>query len=299
MKDQSMSKPKALEVKPAILDLVEDTQRTWERLVKFDLLKEVAELNVKGYCVIPPEKVGPMSDVVEAREALLDLARKEGAMEKGLNDFEAGLAYALYHCVSRGRIFEKWAVNPTVLAIARYLVGERMILNNNIAWVKGKTEENLGIHTDTLMVPDPLLPYLSRVNVTVVMTDYTLEEGCLGVVPGSHREQRHPTVWEEKLFESMVPVECPAGSLIIIPGNTWHGAFPKKTDGLRVSMSLGYSRIFSVPAITHDIDPEILARNGDDFRMLMGGHLWTRFGPEGPALEKHFETYRTQRSQYA
>ena len=37
--------------------------------------------------------------------------------------------------------------------------------------------------------------------------------------------------------EDAVPVEAAAGSLIVWHGNTWHGAYPKETDGLRMNVT--------------------------------------------------------------
>ncbi|MGE0543930.1 MAG: phytanoyl-CoA dioxygenase family protein [Dehalococcoidia bacterium] len=282
-----------------IKDLVEDTEATWKRIREHALEPEVAELAALGYTVIPPEKVGPMSDIVEAREAILALAEKEGAAKSNYTTYQEGLSYELYHLVKQGRIFEKLLVNPAILALGRYLLGERMILNNSLAYVKTRTDKHLAIHSDTLMVPDPLPDYLHLVNFSIVLTDYSLQAGCIGIVPGSHRCRRHPTTPEERYFDVMRPIECPAGSVIVIPGNTWHGAFPKRDDGFRVTLVQAYSRQYLAPSVTHRIDPAIIARNSPEFARLLGGNLWTGFDEKGLDLEKFGSTYRSQRSVYA
>ena len=285
---------------PAINDLVDDAKRHWERLKELDLLEEVAHLAVKGYAVIPPEKVGPMSDVVEARESLEALAKASKPEEKTFEGFEQGLAFDLYSLVKRKEIFRKWLVNPTLLAIGRYINGDRMVLNNSLGWIKSKTDHHLTIHTDSNMFPDPLPPAPHLVNVTVALTDYTLEGGCIGIVPGSHHYRRHPTCWEERLWTLMEPVECPAGSAIIIPGNTWHGAFPKTTEGLRYTLVQAYSRMYLTPSTTHNIPRELIDAGSDDFKQLLGENLWTNFDDENPMdLDKHLKSYRAQRSLYS
>lgn len=283
-----------------IVDLAEDAQRAWERIEEFGLVEQVAQIAALGYAVIPPEKVGPMSDVIEAREAILALAAAEDAQSSDYTTYQEGLSYEMYHLVKQGRIFEKWLVNPTVLALAKYLVGEQMILNNSLAFVKSKTPNHLGIHSDSLMVPDPLPDHLVLVNMTIALTDYTFESGCIGVVPGSHRYRRHPTPPEANMFETMRPVECPAGSVVVVPGNTWHGAFPKTNDGFRVTLVQAYSRQHLVPSVTHQIDQEIIDRNGDEFKQLLGQNMWTGLDERGfPDMDQHFATYRSHRSHYA
>ncbi|MGH6629128.1 MAG: phytanoyl-CoA dioxygenase family protein, partial [Burkholderiales bacterium] len=179
------------------------------------------------------------------------------------------------------------------------LLGESMVLNNSLAYVKGRNPENLRLHCDSLMVPDPLPEYLHLANFTMTLTDYTLAGGCIGIVPGSHRYRRHPTAHEATDYSAMQPIECPAGTLIVIPGNTWHGAFPKSTDGLRVTLVQAFSRMYLAPSVSHDIDPHILERNPEAFRRLLGAHLWTGYDERGLDLEKFAPSYRTQRSHFA
>ena len=112
---------------PAINDLVDDAKRHWERLKELDLLEEVAHLAVKGYAVIPPEKVGPMSNVVEARESLEALAKASKPEEKTFEGFEQGLAFdftawlsARKYSVSGWLIQLCWQSAVTLMAIEWY-----------------------------------------------------------------------------------------------------------------------------------------------------------------------------------
>ena len=155
------------------------------------------------------------------------------------------------------------------------------------------------MHSDSLMFPDPLPDYRHWINCTLALTDYTLDGGCIGVVPGSHRLRRHLTEAEETAYDLMKPVECSAGSLIVMPGNTWHGSFPKKTPDLRVTLVQAYSRRYIVPSVTHDIPEEIFQRNGPDFAQLLGRNEWTGFDESGFDLETFAATYRSQRSQFS
>ncbi len=152
------------------------------------------------------------------------------------------------------------------------------------------------MHADTLTVPDPLPDYRHLVNFTIALTDYSLEGGCIGIAPGSHRYRRHPTEHEAVEYASMRPVECPTGSVIVIPGNTWHGAFPKKTKEPRVTLVQAYSRSYLAPSVSHNIPEQIIARNNADFARLLGRDLWTGYAESGPDLEKFEQSYRSQQS---
>ena len=282
-----------------ICELTEDLKRSWERLCELELERNIAEIHALGYTVIEPEKSGAGSFVSEASERILQLAREEGAEISDYMTYQEGLSYELYHLVKRGKVFELMLVNPVALAIGWYLLGENMILNNSLAYVKGETEEYLRLHSDSLTFPDPLPDYLHLINCTFALTDYTHEGGCIGVVPGSHRYRRHPTAAEATDYSVMEPIECPAGSLIILPGNTWHGAFPKKTKGLRVTLVQAYSRMYLAPTVTHEIDKEIIERNGPEFQKLLGNGLFTGIDEHGLDLDKFNRAYRSQRSLFS
>ena len=53
----------------------------------------------------------------------------------------------------------------------------------------------------------------------------------------------------EKGVEKAVPVICPKGSMIVFHGKTWHGAFPRQKDGLRLTIA-NFWRHTSVSAAT-------------------------------------------------
>jgi ectoine hydroxylase-related dioxygenase (phytanoyl-CoA dioxygenase family) len=280
-----------------VAELAEDLERCWRRVCSLGLEKNVAELHALGYTTVSGALA--TGEVTEARDRILELAEKAGAARDNYQTYQSGLSFELYHLVRQGRIFEQLLLNPTALALGYYLLGENMLLNNSLAYVKGRTSEHLRMHCDTLMVPDPLPEYLHLVNFTFALTDYTLDGGCIGILPGSHRYRRHPTAHEATDYSAMRPIECPAGSLIVIPGNTWHGAFPKTTDGLRVTLVQAYCRMYLAPYVTHQIDREVLERNPPEFRRLLGERLWMGFDERGLDLGKFAPAYRAQRSHFA
>jgi hypothetical protein len=281
----------------SVMDLVTDTQRMNGRLSEHGLLRHIAELDILGYTVIPPEILGMSELVEEARDRLIALAIKDGAAASDYTTYLSGLSFELYALFSQGRVFEQWMLNPVMLLLGKYLLGENMILNNSLAYVKGKTDKFLRMHSDTLMVPEPLPDYRHLINMSVALTDYTLEGGCIGIVPGSHKLRRHPTAVEAVDYDIMVPVECPAGSLIVIPGNTWHGAYPKSSDGLRVTLVHGFSRRYLQPYVSTKVDQAIIDRNPPEFARLLGRDSWMGFGVDGVDPDLMAPTYASARSQ--
>ena len=151
------------------------------------------------------------------------------------------------------RSFRDLFVNPVVDALIDHLIGRGPVndakmrrLSSTNSFVKWQGEygygPNLGLHCDQGANP---LPWGSRAltaNATWCLTEYTLEDGALAYVPGSHRSNAHPG---PNAKEAAKPVECPRGSVIVWPGSTWHGAYPKQTPGLRLN-AVAYYRHQSV-----------------------------------------------------
>jgi ectoine hydroxylase-related dioxygenase (phytanoyl-CoA dioxygenase family) len=69
-----------------------------------------------------------------------------------------------------------------------------------------------------------------------------------------------------------IPVEAPAGSVIVFHGNVWHGAFPKATDGLRLSVNAFYCgpQQRTQETFQHLVDAPMLERNPPRLRSLVG-----------------------------
>ena len=95
-------------------------------------------------------------------------------------------------------------------------------------------------------------------------------------MPGSHKLCRHPKPGEG--VQDAVPVEAPAGSVLVFHGNVWHGAFPRKNPGLRLSVNAYYCgpHYRTQESFWGRITDEMLARNGDRFRELV--HYDDRWG---------------------
>ena len=125
-----------------------------------------------------------------------------------------------------------------------------------------------GFHTDQSIVPAPWdwrVPHIANMNWP--LTDYTRDDGALAYVPGSHREGRLPE--PDEALPRAIPVEAPRGSLVMFNGALWHGAYRKKTPGLRLTMLGQHCRPYMLPfqdfkgripneSFEHSEDPEYL-----------------------------------------
>ena len=255
-------------------------------------LREYAEeLDEKGYTVLPPEIACPDGLKDRLLDACLAVAENRNGKRPDLNadqayaprhadQFEGALGAAsgdspigdmMQSLVIEGEVFEEALMNPVLLALSTYLTGYSSVLLTMACFIKGPNKTELPLHCDA-MGPSPLSSISTECNLTYALTDYTREKGCLAVVPGSHKLCRKPR-GEERLVAknpSAIAVECPAGSLICWHGNTWHGAYNRRSGGLRVSLVIDFVRkhIRTAEHLTEYVPEDVLLRNSARFAVI-------------------------------
>jgi ectoine hydroxylase-related dioxygenase (phytanoyl-CoA dioxygenase family) len=161
--------------------------------------------------------------------------------------------FQLMQLCKEDRAFRDLAVNPVAAALISTVIGLGAArFSSHNCFVKWKGDgygEKLGLHVDQGL-PSPLC---LNANCNWALTEYTLEDGPLAVIPGSHL--RGVNFYQEIGLEGMldaavaeaVPVVCPKGSLIVFHGKLWHGAFPRQNDGLRLTLAYFWRHMSIVP----------------------------------------------------
>lgn len=253
----------------------------------------------QGFAVIPPEKVAPPEFIERVRSAVLRVAEERTgesfAVDRNGNgsgnyksEPQSAAQFILYYLLFEDRVFEEWLSNETMLAMVNhYMRGEGQLssMTSFVKWQGGDYGKTLGLHSDTPRPAFRKLPTSCNdvVNSALCLTDYSKENGSIAFVPGSHKLCRHPKPGER--VEEAVAVDAPAGSLIFFNGNVWHGAFPKKTDGLRLTLTtyICHQRLKTQEQYQRHVPREMLERNPPSFARLVGAADpmgWTEIGPQ-------------------
>jgi ectoine hydroxylase-related dioxygenase (phytanoyl-CoA dioxygenase family) len=298
-----------------------DVSAAWPAINALGLEKHVAEMEALGYTVIPPEISGTAGLAADLLARITELSTEERGVRP---DFETGSSHAdsvdpierQTFLLAKGEVFEKALMNPVVQAMVQYLLGDEAVLSSCLGRLKGPGGLPLLLHTDQSFHPAPL-PLVCNVNY--LLTDYDRENGALCFVPGSHQLQRHPLPGENfdlggldragaerelargcavdvREPAGLDIIEAPAGSLVVWPGNTWHGALPRTAPGLRGNLILYFCSKWLRPqeAYRECLPQEILERNDDAFTRLIGSEIFYGWGPEGTDFDanKAFFTAR-------
>jgi ectoine hydroxylase-related dioxygenase (phytanoyl-CoA dioxygenase family) len=256
---------------------IDETTDTFAPIRDLGLESNCAELDEYGYTVVPREKVISPSALGELRERITELAaRSFGIAEAEVGPESAGAhrSFFQHYMLAEGGCFEQALMNPVSLALITHLLGESCVLSSMGAFMKGPSEKFLDLHTDNVAIPAPFPPYSQVANSTLILSDYSPEDGSITFVPRSHKLARHPTPGEVSDRRLAVAIEAPAGSLIVFHGNTWHGALPRRTPGYRFTLISYFVRMY----LLRQEDPgyvtqEMRDRNDPRFRRLVGDDL--------------------------
>jgi ectoine hydroxylase-related dioxygenase (phytanoyl-CoA dioxygenase family) len=275
----------------------------YPELRQLGLESNLAELAAFGFTVLPPEKVGPASLTHRLLETVLRISRRRAQVEPDLSDgsshrdMQHPLGQLMRFVLWEDPVFEAAMLRPAVLGLVTWLLGPSCVLSLCDAMIRGPGANRLGLHTDDIDRSQPLLaPEITSVNTTWLLTDYTREGGALAFVPGSHRWRREPGAADFPVFtDKLVPIEAPAGSVVVWGNHTWHAGLPRQVPGLRVTLFYNFARahIQTQEPFRETCTQEALERNPRRFAMLMNQFALFPFKEEDVDL-----TLLAQRDRY-
>lgn len=256
------------------------------RIDALSLHENVRELEELGFTVLRDPAALTLTDRV--REAILRLAQESEGPARG---YSAGLL------LGRDPVFDEAVLVPQLQAIVEHVVGRGALLSQLIGTVRPKGAPSIGLHADNSWFPAPFPEWDFLVTACWVTDEFTRDGGCTLVIPGSHREGRHPTSDARKTLANAIPIECEKGSLVVWNSRVWHSNYPRTTDGDRVVLHMTYSRIGITPVEDYrHLGEDYLEGKPPELATLLGRDVFhgtttaTSGGTNGKLLKKTYDT---------
>lgn len=177
----------------------------------------------------------------------------------------------LCNLFAKGEAFLNLAMESRLVAAAHAVIGP------GFRWQAFNFHDPLpgqscrqAIHADRQFFPG-CRAYL---NVLILVDGLTAENGATRVVPGSHR-RAWPSLEipaaEARLasLPGEVRLIAPAGTVVLVHGDTWHGACENRSTGTRRVLHLGYACEATAPqyAIGPALSADVRHRWGDTLRL--------------------------------
>jgi ectoine hydroxylase-related dioxygenase (phytanoyl-CoA dioxygenase family) len=198
-------------------------------------------LDEKGYLVLERFMAPEFLEALQQR--VDELFEKEG--ETAGSEFKPEpQTRRLANLVDKGSVFIQAIQMPAILECIEHVIGAEYKLSSvnvrsplpHSTWVQP-------LHIDGGGLPDEKGYYVC--NSIWMLDDFTLENGAIRMVPGSHCWNQRP---QDVLSDPAAPypgevlLVGKAGTVLILNAHLWHGATANKTDQKRRAMHVYYTR---------------------------------------------------------
>lgn len=197
-----------------------------------DLQQNLDEIRDQGFTVL--KDAAPIEFSDRMRETIQRLSQETEGRGKG---------YSAALLLGRDPIFDEAVLNPKIMAMVDFSVGEGALLSQLTSSIRPKGTPALPLHADQNWTPAPFPEHNQLITFCWAMDDFTEAGGATRVIPGTHVHRRHPSAEETEAAEGAVPIICPKGSIACWDGSIWHGNYGRSLEGERVVMHMTYSRI--------------------------------------------------------
>ncbi len=204
------------------------------------------DITEQGWCLFE-RAIGPSQCGSLRADCLKWIELCAGAqVENGINSGGDGTAH---HTLGGGDSLDAFVQEHLCHPyISHYLAHAPYILNalNLISNEPGQSSYVHNIHRDVqTFIPD----YKLRLNMLVMLDDFTLANGATQVMPGSHTQPDRPT--ETEFDQAAVSITGPAGSIILFNSYLWHRGAMNKTDRNRVALTASFGPAFIKPQMDY------------------------------------------------
>lgn len=237
-----------------------------------DLERAEHDLAEHGICAVTDVLTGDVLDTV--RHDLYAAAaqdRVRGRERKfGLDYDHDETNQRVWNVLSRSPVFADLAEHPVAQRLLRSVLGWPMLLGNLSANITGPGGGEMVLHADQIFVPTPWPTEPQGANAAWCVDDFTADNGATCFVPGSHRLHRLPGADERP---EAVPMEAPAGSVVVFESRLWHRTGHNRTADQRRAGIFGW---YTRPIYRTQenwflaLDPSVWRNASDDLLVLLG-----------------------------
>jgi ectoine hydroxylase-related dioxygenase (phytanoyl-CoA dioxygenase family) len=195
--------------------------------VTADREQALADLRECGACVLSGAlEPALLADVRGALYRAADSDTRRGWREGYGYGKDDHVNQRIWNLPSRDPVFCDLAEHPLALHFVRETIGWPALLSSMSANITGKGGASMMLHADQGYMPTPWdRPH--GVNIGWCIDDFTAANGATSLVPGSHLWNR--AGGGPELADRLVPIEAPAGSIIVMEGRVLH------TNGVNTS----------------------------------------------------------------
>ncbi|MCU0390448.1 MAG: phytanoyl-CoA dioxygenase family protein [Thermoflexibacter sp.] len=202
---------------------------TQEQLTGF-----ASEIHKQGYTIIP-DILAP-DFIKEAKTALEKAIQAEVEYHKTTNYSDYGMVLL---CSLYDKIFIELFDNPKLVGVFNAVLGEGCIVYayTSSSMPPNKTNYSRRIHVDC---PRIIPNYITNMGATILLDDFTEENGATYFLPYSQNRETVPT--EEEFYGKGKRVIAKAGSVWFFNARVWHAGGDNLTQDWRHALTINMCR---------------------------------------------------------
>jgi len=136
--------------------------------------------------------------------------------------------------------FFKFLEIPEVLSVIDPSVSSTAIMHLQNGFILPSLSESPTIFQNTFHqdFPRVLNGYLASINIMFAIDEFSTTTGATLVVPGTQQTTTPPPI------ENAIPVECPAGSMVVFDSTLWHAAGANTSGHDRLAINHQFTRSY-------------------------------------------------------
>jgi ectoine hydroxylase-related dioxygenase (phytanoyl-CoA dioxygenase family) len=231
-----------------------------------------------GYFVIP--KILDIVSTNKLANLTMYIAKKE---------IESGVAYIygeenksqrIYNLISKHPVYPSILEMPIILEMLKYYfmrdtLHHKYVLSgfqSNILYPGAKSQK---LHVDGWGAAiDPMPSWPTRLNIFLLLTDWTENNGASLFYPGSHKFNRVPRTGEVK-DDDLTKVIASKGSMIVWTGHTWHKGGANNSTKPRFGLSATFAASHLKEVTTEEehlvaVDKNVQNTLSPELRLMIG-----------------------------
>jgi ectoine hydroxylase-related dioxygenase (phytanoyl-CoA dioxygenase family) len=224
----------------------------------------------------------PPAEIAEARALIMHYSSTEDDKVThfhGAHEDQVHLQRRVWNLLDKGEVFERMVQHPVVMRIVGAFLGEAFIMGSvaaNRLCPGGPGQEphidypywDLYKRNDFPMAINSSYPLNAQ--ATILLDDFTAENGATAYWPGSQKTLTYPD--DEETFHGNAARQTgTAGDCVVFNGMVWHCAMPNRSDADRTGVLIEYLAKFVTPLEDQrgGVRQEVIDRASPVLRRLM------------------------------
>jgi len=202
-----------------------------------DVSQAKADLREYGLALLAGQV--PSAQLEAAREATYASADDDRRQNREADPFPLDYGRGntrVWNVLDRHPVFREFVQLPVILELLRETIGWPALLGNISANIAEPGSDGGSLHADQLFVPRPWPAEAQGFNCSLVLDEFTADNGATEVISRSHRQTKVPDA------DDAVPIIAPAGTLVALDSRVWHRTGCNRSQRPRAAVFAWYTR---------------------------------------------------------